>query len=268
MCIRARIGSVRHCSAFLIVSLLLASAVPAAAQEAPPRVTPVDAPRLETETSFASLFTGIGRDLWRLPSKQTLVTLGIGGALALAAMPADKSLTTRVSASAPLDRVFEVGSPAGNGLTQIATAAGSYLIGRATGHAKLQAIGADLIRAQGVNAVLTQGLKVSVGRRRPNGGRYSLPSGHASASFATATVLQRHAGWKAGVPAYGLAAYIAASRLQENRHYASDVIFGAALGITAGRTVTIGRGAQRFAIAPMPTASGGIAVMITHTPQR
>ena len=50
-----------------------------------------------------------------------------------------------------------------------------------------------------------------------------------------------HFGWKAGVPAYGLAAYVAGSRLQENRHYMSDVLFGAAVGIVSGRTVTIAR---------------------------
>ena len=33
------------------------------------------------------------------------------------------------------------------------------------------------------------------------------------------------------------------------RHYLSDVAFGAAIGIMAGRTVTIGRGEARFAVA-------------------
>jgi hypothetical protein len=35
------------------------------------------------------------------------------------------------------------------------------------------------------------------------------------------------------------------------------VAFGAALGIVAGRTVTIGRGDGRFAVAPMAAAGGG-----------
>ena len=93
-----------------------------------------------------------------------------------------------------------------------------------------------------MTAVFTQSLKLAVGRRRPDGTRFSFPSGHTSSTFATATVLQRHFGWKVGVPAYAFASYVAGSRLQENRHYASDVMVGAALGIVSGRAVTVGRG--------------------------
>jgi membrane-associated phospholipid phosphatase len=77
--------------------------------------------------------------------------------------------------------------------------------------------------------------------------------------------LHRHFGWKVGLPAYGLATYVAASRLQENRHFASDVIFGAAIGIVAGRTVTVGRGRGTFTVAPV-ALRGGAAVMFTRVP--
>ena len=86
---------------------------------------------------------------------------------------------------------------------------------------------------------------------------YSFPSGHTSVSFATATVVQRHFGWKAGAAAYGLASYVAASRIQEKRHFLSDVAFGATIGILAGRAVTVGTGDHRFAISPMAAPGGG-----------
>ena len=70
-------------------------------------------------------------------------------------------------------------------------------------------------------------------------------------------MLQRHFGWKVGIPAYAVASYVAASRIQMKRHYLSDVAFGAALGIVAGRTVTVGHGDARFAVAPIATAGGG-----------
>ena len=40
------------------------------------------------------------------------------------------------------------------------------------------------------------------------------------------------------VPTYAIPAYVAASRVHDNRHYASDVVAGATLGIIIGRSVT------------------------------
>ena len=141
---------------------------------------------------------------------------------------------------------FSAGQTLGGATTQLAAALGTYSIGRMTGNQKVAVIGADLMRAQFVSQAITQAIKFSVGRTRPDGTSLSFPSGHTASSFATAAVLQRHLGWKAGIPAYGVAAYVAASRIQMKRHYLSDVAFGAAIGIMAGRTVTIGRGDARF----------------------
>jgi membrane-associated phospholipid phosphatase len=55
----------------------------------------------------------------------------------------------------------------------------------------------------------------------------SFPSGHSASEFSTAAVLSRHCGWKVGVPATVVAAYVATARVKDNRHYLSDVIFGA-----------------------------------------
>ena len=98
---------------------------------------------------------------------------------------------------------------------------------------------------------------MAVGRTRPDGTRFSFPSGHSATAFATATVLQRNLGWKVGIPAYGVAAYVATSRVQAKRHYLSDIAFGAAVGMVAGRTVTIGRGQSKFAVSPSVTPGGG-----------
>lgn len=253
----------------VLLALVLCSTAPAVAQQDVPAAPvstqalpaaekPLDG-RAEKGTSFHSLVAALGRDLVRIPSKDTALTLGVGGALALAVQPADRDLTRRARSSELLDRTLEIGEPLGSGWAQFGGALGTFAAGHAIRNPRLQTLGADLIRAQALNSVLTQALKLSVARTRPDGTLFSFPSGHTSASFANATVLQQHFGWKVGVPAYGAAAYVAASRLQENRHYASDVIFGAALGIVAGRTVMIGRGAGRFAMSPMPLP-GGIGV--------
>jgi hypothetical protein len=59
----------------------------------------------------------------------------------------------------------------------------------------------------------------------------SWPSGHASSAFATAESLAYAYGWWVGVPANALAIAICAGRVAENRHWLSDVVAGAALGI-------------------------------------
>ena len=93
-------------------------------------------------------------------------------------------------------------------------------------------------------------------RERPDGSNtQSFPSGHSASAFATAGVLQRHYGWKVGVPAAVVAAYVATARVHDNKHYLSDVIFGAALGIAGERTVTLHAG--RYGMALAPIAGGG-----------
>jgi membrane-associated phospholipid phosphatase len=52
-------------------------------------------------------------------------------------------------------------------------------------------------------------------------------------------------GHRAGAFAFGLAAWIAASRLAENKHFLSDVAAGAGLGIVCGRAVVLGDRAGR-----------------------
>lgn len=79
---------------------------------------------------------------------------------------------------------------------------------------------------------LTYALKYGIGRTRPDGSdNRSYPSGHSSVAFATATMYQMWYGWKGGVPAYAFATLTAFQRLDDNRHWFSDVVMGAAIGI-------------------------------------
>ena len=133
-----------------------------------------------------------------------------------------------------LDHAFEAGDLLGSSLIQVGGALATYGIGNWIGKPGVAELGRDLVRAQLVTQGVTQLLKYSVGRMRPDGSsQRSFPSGHASGVFASATVLNRHYGWKVGLPAFGVASYVAASRLSENKHYLSDVVFGAAIGLTA-----------------------------------
>ena len=58
--------------------------------------------------------------------------------------------------------------------------------------------------------------------------------GLGSAMTAVAGVLQKRHGWKAGIPAYLLATYVAVTRIKTQKHFASDVLAGATLGTLIG----------------------------------
>ena len=60
--------------------------------------------------------------------------------------------------------------------------------------------------------------------RRPNGGKYGFPSGHVGFVTSGASFLQERYGWKFGVPAYMLSAYVAAERVRDDHHHWRDVI--------------------------------------------
>ena len=84
-----------------------------------------------------------------------------------------------------------------------------------------------------------------------------MPSGHASSAFATSAVVWRHYGWKAGLPASAIGAWVGAGRVQLGQHFLSDVVFGAAIGTLSGRTVTIGHGRRVVSVAPAAVPGGG-----------
>ena len=197
------------------------------------------------------------QDFRRVPSWTNIAILAAGGLGAAMSHTSDRSLSNAMSSSQGLGTVLGVGETAGGARMQLFGALGTYAVGRFSGQHTIATIGADLIQSQIVAQSMTAAIKMSVGRTRPDGTQYSFPSGHASVSFATATVLQRNLGWKVGIPAYGFATYVAASRIQDKRHFLSDVAFGAAIGIVAGRSVTVGKGDGKFSVAPSAAPGGG-----------
>jgi membrane-associated phospholipid phosphatase len=189
----------------------------------------------------------VGGDFKHFPSKSTAVWLAGGGAIALAVHPVDDDLNGR------LDRpkwFWTFGKTVGSVYVQGGTGLVTYIVGRQKKNEKVKHLGTDLLSAQIVAQALTQAVKISVRRERPDkSNNHSFPSGHASSTFASATVVQRHLGWKAAVPTYTIATWVALSRMHENRHFLSDVVFGAALGVAAGRTTTR-HGREHWAFIP------------------
>lgn len=235
-----------------IAVLSIALPAPAQAQTSEPAaagqtVQTVDVP------SVGKIFTGTLTNFGRLPTRTNAEWLIVAALGAAVAHPADKHTTQTLAGNDALHEPLEAGAVIGSTPFALGTALATYGIGRAMNNGRFARLGADLVQAQLMAETLAFGVKRAVRRARPEGSGFSFPSGHTTVTFASADVLRRTFGWKVGVPAYAVASYVGASRLQSRRHYLSDVVFGAALGTIAGRTVAVTR-SQRLAITPMVSA--------------
>lgn len=202
----------------------------------------------------------LGRDLKAFPSLDTLTILGIGGSAAIVTSRYDDNVDTW-TLDHPAQSWTTIGKVGGDGWTQGGLAIGTWAIGTLTDHRLTTHVGSDLIRVQALNGVTTWVVKLGVNRRRPSGGDHAFPSGHTSASFATAGVLHRHFGWKAGLPAYAAAGFVGLTRVRDRSHWISDTVFGAALGMAAAWTVTRGHDAQSWSVTAVPTPGGGALIV-------
>ena len=87
----------------------------------------------------------------------------------------------------------------------------------------------------GVMATVVNGLKYSTHQTRPDGtDTRSFPSGHTATAFTTATILSKEYGhlspW-VSVGAYAVATTTGLMRIANNKHWLSDVMAGAGIGI-------------------------------------
>ncbi len=139
-----------------------------------------------------------------------------------------------------------------------------YLSGRFLQNERAAAVARDGLTSSLIAAgAITPLLQLATGRRRPSqtegtlitgeGGR-SFPSGHTTQAFAIASVIASHyqSRWvKAG--AYGLAGAVGWARMENNAHFASDVLTGALIGTIVGRTVVRLHGSERVALEASPS---------------
>ncbi len=221
---------------------------------------PAGPPPTPRHTGLKALVKGVFEDAKHLPSRQNLFWLGVGSGLALAAHPFDDNVQRFMVDNHTAKNIFEAGAVLGQAPTLLGAAAAIYATGRLRDQPKVSHIGMDLIQALALSAGMTQVLKTATRRERPDGSsRNSFPSGHASGTFAFATALERHLGWRFAVPAYAFSSYVAISRLPANRHWLSDAIFGSAVGIIAGRTVTR-HGRENFPV-QITAVPGGAAIV-------
>jgi undecaprenyl-diphosphatase len=141
----------------------------------------------------------------------------------------------------------DLGEKAGNGASLVAVSLGLLGIGWFMKRKDWIRAGVESLLAHGCVGLFVNGLKHLIGRPRPRlthsgewlwwpsweSGLDSFPSGHASSTFAVATVLARQ--WpRVGWVGYGVATWVAMSRVWRGSHFAGDVVAGMVAGVVVG----------------------------------
>ncbi|WP_447974846.1 phosphatase PAP2 family protein [Nitrospira sp. Kam-Ns4a] len=178
-----------------------------------------------------------------------------------------------------LERAGALGSWLGSGAVLVALSGSLFLAGWARGWPVCRRAGLEGLLAHGGVALTVNLLKHLVGRPRPRmthaeglpagpslaSGLDSFPSGHAAAAFAVAAVLAKHYPRLAWWP-YGVAGFVAFSRVFRGSHFPTDVLAGAALGLVAGYLASNPVRAWRTSVSRAlcdlaPVAAGAFAIL-------
>jgi membrane-associated phospholipid phosphatase len=179
--------------------------------------------------------------------------LVIGATSGLYFSDADISDFAQRNQSSTGDKVAAVGNVLGNPLFTVPTLGLFYLYGHLNQDPKARRASLLAIESLAISGAFTLTIKLATQRPRPFTGEASttwngpsiktispsFPSVHAQTAFSIATVLAEEYGSNPFVPpiAYGLATLVGLSRIYDNKHWASDVFFGAAIGYFVGKAV-------------------------------
>ncbi len=174
------------------------------------------------------------------------------------------------------------------GTAPVAASLGLYLAGRLSNHPAMTAFGSKATAAVVTAAAITFLSKGLVGRDRPSatsdpdefhlgrgflgGSAGSFPSGHTSSAFAFATVVVSELPRErpllrlaVGSLAIGGATLVGVGRVYDNKHWASDVVGGAAIGVISGwMAVRFAHRAERTPDASAPRGGAGPAHLLEH----
>ncbi len=186
------------------------------------------------------------QDLWRLTA-----ILGAGTLLFALDENIDSwSLERRTPSSEDLARF---GSALGDGGYTGAFIAALYITGEIFGKQGLRKTALLSLESWLTSGAVVLGMKAIAGRARPyaekgpysfhpftfRSDNYSFPSGHAASAFAVAAVIADQSDCLAvDVLAFSLSTLVAASRVHERNHWASDVFIGAAIGYFVGKKIS------------------------------
>lgn len=187
-------------------------------------------------TSLADSPGDVWSDIKALPTTGNAWWLVGGAALAITVHQfEDPDGAADALSKGVLDPISDFGNIWGDMRVQLPLAVGSWGLGSATDNRELAELGYDLSRSLLLSYGVVSVIKVGVNRTRPNGDDYSFPSGHTAAAFSTAGVVwARYGGWQ-GWTTVGLGVATAMGRMEDYKHFGSDVVAGATIGWIIGR---------------------------------
>jgi hypothetical protein len=189
-----------------------------------------------------------------LISSENLGPLLAGSGATMLSLPVDDDVSEALLEGN--EWVGSSGNVIGSAATLAVSAGTLILISPFTENQKFKSFAFTFAQAGILDSALISLLKLSVPRERPSGENdTSFPSFHAASMTSAATVVQHYYGWEWGIPAYALAGFVSYSRIESERHYLSDVVFGATVGyisaITAIRGTDRSVAQRRLAVVPI-----------------
>ena len=232
-----------RCATYISLAIVMLASVPAPAQTESPRI--------------ADLPGDFVDDLGALPTRENGLWLLGGTALTILVYQfEDAEGAARALDQGIWDPLSDLGNIWGDARLQIPLALATWGVGAWSDSPYTASTGYTLTRGLLLSYGVTSLLKLAVDRERPNGDRYSFPSGHTATAFTTAGVLtRRYGGWIGGTSLV-LAGFTAMGRMEDMKHWASDVVAGAAIGWIIGRTVARGEPDGQAAWQVVPAGTG------------
>ncbi len=138
------------------------------------------------------------------------------------------------------DRWLGIGNTFGDGYFAIPFISTSLIFAYTFGSERLKSFGWKSFKSFLLTGSTVLLMKVITNRERPNrADRRAFPSGHSAVAFSLATSISEEFGDNTSISlfVYSLATLTAIARVEYNVHWASDVFFGAVLGIYISRFV-------------------------------